>query len=212
MADIITEISPTMADWINRIFEAAKAGEYGPIMAEVETYDDSLQICDATPVVWVPRDGELTRLPTIRCIPVQWPSGLTGSFTTPLTKGALVELVPQMADITKWHNQGSVGVEPDDPRAFQLSDVVAIPGGRSMANPLPPAASAVDGPVVWSTGFVYLGSSLATAFVAKANLVDSNWTALKIWLDVHAHAGPGSPPATPSPTPTAVGSAKVKVE
>lgn len=211
MTDIATEVSPSLTDFVYRVFAAARAMEFGPIMAEVELYNKDKQVVDATPVVWAPLDGILTRLPTIRCIPVQWPSGPSGALTVPLSKGGLVQLVPQMADITKWHNQGSVSVEPADPRAYQLSDVVAIPGGRSMASPLPADALADDGPVLWGVPFVYLGGSTATDFAALASKIDAHLLALKVYLDALPQGTLAPIPGSPVP-PTTVGSLIVKLK
>lgn len=212
MADQPTEVSPGLADMVLRLIEQAKADDFGPILAEVESYKSATQVCNATPLIVISRDGELTRLPTMQCIPVIWPGGKMGGLTAPLVKGDIVELVSQIGDITGWQTHGAIGGTPEDPRALQLSDVVAIPGGRSMKSPLPPSAVSDLGPVLHrgDSSLVFLGSSLAADFVGLASIIDANFTALRIYLDL-LPAGT-LPPGPASPTPAAVGSTKVRSE
>ena len=212
MVDIATEVRPDLTDLIFRLIADAQAQSFGPILAEVESYVSLTQVCTATPLVVVVRDGEPTRLATMQCIPVIWPGGKKGGLTSPLVKGDIVELVPQMADITGWQTHGAIGGTPEDPRALQLSDIVAIPGGRSMASPLPPAAVSNLGPVLHrgDSPLVFLGSSLATDFVSLSSIVDANFAALKVYLDLLLV---GTLPAVPnSPVPASVGSTKVRSE
>jgi hypothetical protein len=221
MVDIATEVEPDFTDVLLRVFEAARSQEFGPILASVETYDATRGVCDATPIVAVSIDGELVQLPTLRCIPVQWPGGGgigagSGAFTAPLAKGDVVELSPQMADFSGWQTHGALGQEPPDPRRSQLSDVVAKPRFRPMNSPLPAEALANDGPVVYGPTAVYLARSVAADFVALASKVNAHLTALQTYLDSHIHptpSGPSSPPTVPSPVPpTTVGSTIIHAE
>lgn len=72
-------------------------------------------------------DDELAA-PRIVEVPVVWPAAMNGraSFTMPLQAGDGVMLSIQQRSIEGWLNGNRD--KPDDPRQFDLSDCVAIPG------------------------------------------------------------------------------------
>lgn len=68
-----------------------------------------------------------TPLPILENVPVMFPRGNNFSMTFPLTEGDYVLLVFIERSIDLWKGTGGQ-VTPSDPRKFDLSDAIAIPG------------------------------------------------------------------------------------
>lgn len=71
-------------------------------------------------------DGSELDAPQIVEVPIVWTGNSKGSFTYPLEKGDNVMLVFQQRSLEGWLSGNTDA--PDDPRQFDLSDCVAIPG------------------------------------------------------------------------------------
>lgn len=148
-------------------------------------------------------------------VPVQWPSGDGGSLTWPLAAGDPVTLVFADRSIDEWKSTAQNDNTPRDPRRFDLSDAIALPGARSPRSPL--SSAAIDGSdvVLRAKNSVRLGDSTATDFVALASKVDAEidklWTALSLHVHPGVTTGPGStgaPVVVDTSAPT--GATKVK--
>lgn len=220
----ITQSDPTWEEVVNAYAEAAMNRRDGSVIALIESYDQTTQIAEVRAVVPVTRGTQLLLRPIFR-VRIAWPrtAGAGGQLfadTMPLTRGDPVRVMPQEVDHSAWFASGSVGVPPPGKHRSMHVDAVAVPGGASEATPLPAAAVASDGRVIYGFPFVYLGSGLATDFVALASLVLAELNALAALYNSHIHptgAGPSGPPGPP-PTgapphvyaPANVGSTVVK--
>ena len=201
----------TFGDLINASLEAHEGGRRGPVPARVERYDAATQTIDAKPLVKPFVSGQLEELPIARSVPVAFPQGGGVSMTWPLEAGDVVFIVPCEADISRWHTRGELEGAATRRRA-DLSDSVAIPGVRSLANSLDSGAYHASALVV-SADDIRLGSSGAVDPVALSSLVDANFTAIFDYLEALAPLLLGvGVTAPPTPTFSAVGASKVKGE
>lgn len=103
-------------------------GIHTALPGQIESYDYSQQKADVKPLIKRNyKDGEVTALPVITSVPVIWPRAGNASLTFPLNKGDGVLLVFSERSMDTWLSIGSDAV-PGDPRKFDLSDAIAIPG------------------------------------------------------------------------------------
>jgi hypothetical protein len=223
-----TESDPTWEDVVAAYAEAALDRRDGSIIALIESYDSARQLAEVRAVVPVKDQVTGILLNPIFTVRVAWPraggSGGAQLFadTMPLTRGDPMRVMPQDRDHSGWFASGTTGVEPRGKHRSQLVDAVAVPGGASDVDPLPAAAVAVDGRVIYGDPFVYLGSSLATEFVALATKVLTELQAIKAHVD-GLTVSPGSfttpsgpvtgvsgPPLVAMPAPSSVASTVVK--
>jgi len=160
--------------WEEIIAEAVRAGVakvHTSMPAVVVAYDPTTQSASVQPVlVGRVADTLLDRErpdvappPPLHNVPIVWPSGATWSLHGPLVPGDPVTLVIAERSTDEWRTLGSTaGVVPLDARRFDLSDAVAIPGGRTFAaagTAAPLGATAVDpAAVVLAGALVKLGS------------------------------------------------------
>lgn len=198
-----TEGTPTFEDVLLISARRAIAQGDGPMFAEVLSYDSERQRAVVKPLFHVWRGDRFQRIPGFE-VDVAWPrSGSGFAITLPLAQGVIVQLLPQTVDSSP-HQSGSQDVAPPTKRRNQLSDAVAQPLGTQPAQPLPAAAVADDGIVIYATPFIYLGGSTATDFVALAQKVltelaaaKADRDAMKAIFDVHYHGETGAITSTP---------------
>lgn len=111
------------------------------IPAVVESYDPAKQTITARPALKRKyADGSVVERPLIPNVPVAFPRGGGASMTFPLKKGDSVFLVFSMRSLDVWKSKGGV-VDPQDPRRFNVTDAIAIPGVYPGNNPAPRASS-----------------------------------------------------------------------
>ena len=210
----ITEQDPTWAEVVAAYAEAGLDRRDGSIVALVVSYDSATQVAQVRPPVPIVRNGESVGQPVFR-VRVAWPRNAAGTFadTFPLATGDPLILRALDYDHSGWFASRSQDVAPPGRHRSSFNDAVAVPGGASEADPLPAAALAADGRVIYGTPFVYLGSALATDFVALAQLVltelgkaKADRDAMKAAFDTHGHTETGAITSQPiaSPTPGGV--------
>jgi len=94
-------------------------------------------------------DGTELAPPTIAEVPILWPAASGGAiFTMPIKPGDGVMLIFSQRSLEGW--LGGSNDAPDDPRRFDLSDAVALPGLRASGISADPDAVvlALDGSTV----------------------------------------------------------------
>lgn len=190
------------------------------IPATVLAYDPVLQRVTAKPTVSRFRVDSETEIlvpvpmPAVANVPVAFPSSSGFAITWPLAVGDTVFLVLADRSIDEWRSTGNPENIPQDPRRFELTDAVAIPGLRPFTRPIPPTGVSPTAMVLEGVE-IRLGSSAAAMEVALAPLVAAVLAELKVWLDSHTHPAPGgatSAPAVPSPEAGNIAAVKVKAE
>lgn len=113
---------------LRRAVEAVTNQIHTALPGRIESYDHEKQKADVKPLLKrVYKDGEVLDVPVVPSVPVVFPRGNSSSLTFPLKKGDGVLLVFAERSLDKWLSEGGI-VAPDDPRKFDLTDAVAIPG------------------------------------------------------------------------------------
>ena len=215
--------SPSLPELIRMAIARALADVHVSLPGSVQAYDPATQRADVQPLLrrtLVASDGtELAAetLPILMDVPVVFPRGGGGFVSWPLAKGDLVHVVFVEASIDQWLDGDGELTTPSDFRRHSLSDAVAYPGlyprGRALAD-----AHAEN--LVWGfdggaqvhvrpDGEVHLASNEAADYVALAQLVKDEITALRNTVDslvttfnAHVHPGVTSGPASTAPTVT----------
>lgn len=108
---------------------------------------------------------EVYRPPEIPGVPVLFPGGGDLSITWPLAAGASGLAVFVDRSMDEWLSEGGVESEPQDPRRFDITDAVFIPGLRSFAEAVPAAGTDATATVLRAP-MILLGSSAASKAVA----------------------------------------------
>lgn len=134
---------------LERAFRAFLAGAMNTCMPGiVEEYDSATKKARVTPAIsnrYI--DGVSFPFKPIDSVPVMWPR--TGSFIlhAPLKKGDSVLLVFSQKALDPWLNKGGM-VEPADPRLYDLTDAIAIPGLFSFKDTAPDSGNNDDVEIV----------------------------------------------------------------
>lgn len=153
-----------------------------------------IQIVQAYRVADPETGQEIHRVrPPVPGVPVLW----TGE-TWPLQEGAFGLAVYCDRSTDEWRATGQRQTSPRDPRRFDISDAIFIPGLYSPADPLPAEALAEGAVVVWDRGLgeVRLGGAGAEDFVALASKVLAELNALR--ADIRTAADAAVLAATPN--------------
>lgn len=212
---------PSLGHVIRDYVRTGTAAMHTVLPARVLAYDHTMQKATVQPVVrWAHADaetGDLVRYvpPPIANVPVQFPG-----VAWPLLAGDFVTVLIAERSIDEWKTTGAGDTTPQDPRRFDPSDAIALPGLHSFASPLPAAAVDPAAVVLWHRGLdVKLGSSAAVDFVALASLVQAELQEIRTMLALHTHpvtgATAGAPLYVGLPIPEPVGNVaatKVRAE
>jgi len=212
------------AEAIQKSLKTALAGVHTSIPGRVISYDSVTQKATVQPVVRGRRINRATKalesyLPSpIPGVPVCFEAGDGWAFTGPMVEGTPVTIIFAHRSIDEWLLTGEADNLPVDLRRHASQDAIAIPGGRSFADPLPALAVDATRPVLYSVAEQLLGDSSATDFVALASLVLAELQALRNWAALHIHAGVLAGPANTGlvvgapPVPGSVAATKVKAK
>ncbi len=111
------------------------SGVHTSIPARIESYDHNEQRASVLPLIKQKyRDGTVQSMPIIDRVPVIFPSSEGFSMTFPLKPGDTVLLVFSERSLENWLVKGGEQ-EPGDPRKFDLTDAIAIPGIKPFSRP-----------------------------------------------------------------------------
>lgn len=120
--------TPTLNQTLNRIILNRINEMHTAAPGMIEKYDHKTQKATVKPLIRkVYVDGVVHDMPLIVEVPVVWPRSKTASLTFPLNEGDYVFLIYCERNIDRFLSQGGVQ-DPDDPRKYDLTDAVAIPG------------------------------------------------------------------------------------
>jgi hypothetical protein len=99
----------------------------------IEKYDYSNQKATVKPLIKkVYLNDDVLEIPVLVNVPIVFPRSKTSGITFPLNKGDGVLIVFSERSLERWYSSGEDS-EPGDPRKFDLSDAIAIPGLFSFA-------------------------------------------------------------------------------
>ena len=225
-------MTPSLAEVLKMAIEERLASVHTAMPARVVKYDPATQRVDVEPCLKRENalTGEQVALPVIPNVPLMFPRTKKAWVALPVAVGDYVELIIQERPIDRVMERGGV-VDLEDPRRFDLTDCVAIPGlfpdGEAMNLEAPTALELKndsaelrlhpDGKVSVKASSLLLGDhSGLTKSVAIAENVNTRLAAIETWLAAHVHTSSAptvatSPPVTPLVPVTSPGSSKVKV-
>jgi hypothetical protein len=168
---------------------------------------------------WVTRGGERKTEDSpeganIANVPVCYPRSGQWSMTFPIVTGSFGLVICTKYSLNAWRNSSGARVDPGDLRRFTMSGATFHPVNLS---PNSAELELVTG--VKNGQFIRIGKDGDDQYVALANLVHEELTAIKTAFDSHIHLGeylaPGDvttvAPSTPMPTPSSTASSTVKV-
>jgi len=185
--------TPNLAELLRIAMEAERTTVHVSMPGAVEAYNVEAQTVDVKPLlrrVLVDVDGnelEPESLPILMDVPVAFPRGGGFFVTFPLAKGDLVHLVFVERSMDQWLGGDGAETTPLDYRMHSLSDAVAYPALYPSKRALGDAHAenlvlGLDGGShihIKPDGEVHLGSEPAADYVALAQLVKDEVTALR---------------------------------
>jgi hypothetical protein len=204
----MSTIKPTLEEVIRQAVKFGVAQVHTAIPAIVTKFDISLQQIEAQIVIrgrYADSDGNLQSYEPIIVpnIPVAYPSANGFSIVWPLEIGDPVTLIFCERSIDEWKATGEDDITAQDLRRHNLTDAIAIPGGRSFADPVD--SKGYDSNYLVVRGDIKLGSSSASDYVALASLVKSEITALRNYVATMTMPVVGAVAGPPTILPPAVG-------
>jgi len=117
----------TPTDVIRQAISYELTGIHTCLPASIVSYDYTKQKATVQPLLKKPYVTGGESLPEIPNVPVIFPKGGGFSMHFPLNAGDVVLLLFSERSIDQWLNRGGE-ILPLDPRKFDLSDAIAIPG------------------------------------------------------------------------------------
>jgi hypothetical protein len=181
-----------MADTINNFIENRLTTIYTSMPGIIKKISNG--VADVQPAV--SQDG--VELPVLPNVPVIFPASKTAGFVFDINVGDTVMLMFSTNSIDEWLAGSGRESQTDDPRRFDITDAVAVPGLFSLSSV--PNISSSDGCVmnyedttvkIKKNGDVEIGGATATALV-RDSFIDA--------FNTHTHpspAGATSPPTVP---------------
>lgn len=125
--------SPELAEVIKSALNDHTDGLHFAIPGKIESYDPIMQKANVKPLLKrkvIGRDATefVEELPVVPEVPVAFPRGGGFFLSFPLEKGDLVLLIVVDRSIDAYtYSTGAVDTDPEDVRAHDLSDAVALP-------------------------------------------------------------------------------------
>jgi len=136
MADA-DDLTPGLEEAIGLMAKTATGKMCTGTFGSVVSYDHTTQKVSVQPVIRGSRDqAEGFRYPAISNVPVTFPACGAFSITWPIKAGDFVWLNFADRSIDEWLELGGTDVEPRSKRRFNVTDAVALPGGRPFSKPL----------------------------------------------------------------------------
>jgi len=131
----MTEKNTLTAAIENTFFTLLSSSVNTCLPGRIETYNVPDQRASVKPLLKkVYIQGEVQALPIITNVPIVFPRTKKSGITFPLVRGDGVLLVFSQRALERWKSSGE-DTEPGDPRKFDLSDGIAIPGLFSFKQP-----------------------------------------------------------------------------
>lgn len=136
----------------------------------IESYEVSSQKCTVKPLIKKKFfDGQALELPIIVEVPVQFSRSKNAGMTFPLKRGDTGFIIFSQRSMERWLASGE-DVEPGDPRKFDLTDAIFIPGIFSF-NIKNIANNNKDLEIQNRTGEVALGNDTSKTLISTDGLV-----------------------------------------
>lgn len=221
-----SEGTPSLEKIIDDAIENRLAEMHTCIPARVVRVNVAKAQCDVRPLIKRKyADETVVDLPVITNVPIAFYRAGPAFISLPLKKDHIVMLLFSERSLDIWLSKGG-SVDPLDPRKFDLSDAIALPGIYPFNDP-PSGASADDIVIRNGSASILVKPDAIELYgngdaVALASKVMENLEAIKSAFDGHTHtvsttgnaSAQTGTAAAPSPMPalSAVASTKVKAE
>lgn len=176
-------IEPTLVELIRRAVESRVADIHVAMPAIVRSYDAAKQTVEVQPAtrrVIEDEEGDLWEedFPPIPNVPVEWPGGGGMYLHFPITAGDTGLLVFCERSIGEWRETAKQAT-PGDTRLHGLSAAVFRPGLRDSKSARADAPASGVGVIHVGDGILRVGPDAGSQFVALAEKVSAQLTALK---------------------------------
>ena len=126
------------ADIMKQIVNYGISNMHTCLPGKIVSYDYTEQKATVQPLLKKKyADNEIQKLPEITNVPIVFPSGTNFSMHWPLNAGDNVLLLFCERSLDNWLSTGGE-VAPQDPRKFDLSDAIGIPGLIPFPNTIAP--------------------------------------------------------------------------
>lgn len=168
--------TPSLGQAVDASIQDALENLFTAAIAVVDSYDRQKQTIQARLVnrkrFFSIEEGDFfeEEVRPITNIPVAFFQSGAYSITNDLQPGSYVLLVFSQDSLDEWKSGSGPKSTPNDPRIFDLTDAIAIPGISAISSPLPSAAYSDDSMVIRGPK-IQLGSSSAELAVALAENV-----------------------------------------
>jgi len=124
----------SMTQAIVATFQSLMSELHTCLPGRIEKYTQSTQKANVQPLLKKKyKDGTVESLPVLVNVPVVFPRTKSAGITFPISKGDGALLIFCERSTERWLSDGGE-VEPGDPRKFDLSDAIAIPGLYSFSD------------------------------------------------------------------------------
>lgn len=120
--------TPTLSETILTAVRAAMLEMFVCMPGIVQSYDNVKNTASVQPAFKRKyKNGKIVNLPIINNVPVAFPRANNAALTFPLKKDDSVLLLFSQRSMDSWKSEGGV-ISVNDPRTFNISDAIAIPG------------------------------------------------------------------------------------
>lgn len=120
--------NPTLYDALEKFVNSRLASIHTSIPAKILSFDSAKKVCSVKPLLKKElQSGDFVEYPVIDNVPVMFFQTANAIISVPIKVDDTVLLIFTERSIDDWKTQGGI-VEPEDPRKFDISDAVAIPG------------------------------------------------------------------------------------
>lgn len=119
---------PTLYDALDKFVNSRLASIHTALPAKVLSYDKTKKVCSVKPLLKKELEsGVFVEYPVIDNVPVMFQQTTKAIISLPIKVNDTVLLIFSERSIDDWKTKGGI-VEPEDPRKFDISDAIAIPG------------------------------------------------------------------------------------
>lgn len=120
---------PTLTDLLDAHATERDREKHHCVLASVISYDDGTRSCSVRPLQGVTlADGTWEPLADIHSVPVELIRWGGYVIAVPLQQGDVVRLTFSDASLERWLTEGGTSArDPEDPRAWHMSDAIATP-------------------------------------------------------------------------------------
>lgn len=122
--------TPTLAETMRQSIENLLVDIHTALPARVESFDGQKSMVSVQPLLKrkFRTETDAINLPIISNVPVIFPRTANAFIKMPIAKGDQGLIVFSERSLDKWLDSGGESISPDDPRKFDLSDAVFLPG------------------------------------------------------------------------------------